>query len=446
MAIPSEFVLLVLALVFSKALSIDTRWDVNVVGSIPGGLPSLTVPSLGSDMVGAALANSIILAVIGFAVSIAIGKTFEKQLELSVRPNQELLAMGIANVFGSFLLSYPSCGSLSRSVVSAESGVKSPINILFSSTLVAIIVAVLTGPFEATPQAVLAAVILVALKRLLLQVRELPALYRIKRADGLVWAFVFTAVLVVGVTEGLILGMVFSLLIVLYKQMRPYTAVMGRFPGTRLYGSVAQYGDQVVEWPRIKIVHFGAELFYANVAFLEDTIEGVVRSTPGLAAIVLDISTFSDIDISSARDLSRIHADLTDRHIRLLFAHPRKRLRSLFAAEKTVPIEDMFIDVHDACLYAMEVGPIVPDATDSDSNGSSTTAAIWPGYGSVGWSPIPSVVSLSSDSEPTTTAPSTHAEPSTAISGHHRSAPSSAPSSGISSSSSYLSSSASPTV
>ncbi|KNC53129.1 uncharacterized protein AMSG_09434 [Thecamonas trahens ATCC 50062] len=352
--IPAQFVVLGLGLLASYALDLEHRFDVSVVGTIPAGFPAPRVPTLSGEQIEAALVPATVLAVVSFAVSISIGKTFAKEVGYVVRPNQELLGLGVSNVVGSVFFCYPACGSLSRSVVTAGAGGVTPVNALLSSAVVAIIVAFATKPFEITPQAVLAAIILVALKRLFLQARELPALFKVKKADGLVWAFVFVAVLGLGVSNGLVAGVLFSLAVVVYKQLRPYTAVLGRFRGTRNYGPVARFGAETSEWPRIKVVFYGADLFYGNVGRLASSIDAFVDEAI-TDYVVLDLSAAADADITAIKALAALRTELAGRGVTLFISHPHKRILSLLAALRLdeLPDDILFTETHDACLAAL---------------------------------------------------------------------------------------------
>ena len=211
-----------------------------------------------------------------------------------------------------------------------------------------------SGEIVNEPQAVLAAIILVALKRLFLQARELPALFKVKKADGLVWAFVFVAVLGLGVSNGLVAGVLFSLAVVVYKQLRPYTAVLGRFRGTRNYGPVARFGAETSEWPRIKVVFYGADLFYGNVGRLASSIDAFVDEAI-TDYVVLDLSAAADADITAIKALAALRTELAGRGVTLFISHPHKRILSLLAALRLdeLPDDILFTETHDACLAAL---------------------------------------------------------------------------------------------
>ncbi|KAF6037947.1 SLC26A2 [Bugula neritina] len=263
MPVPIDLIVVILGTLISYLANLKENFSVSTLGTIPVGFPQPSAPEFTSS-VPSLLPNAITIAVVAFAISVSMSKIFAKKHNYEIDADQELLAHGLANIFGSFFSCFTSCASLSRSAVQDNQGGKSQIAGLISSSLI-LIVLVAIGPYFGTlPNSVLAAIILVALKGMFKQFTELKRLWYISYYDFLIWLVSWLAVVILDVDLGLAVGVVFGLLTVVFRTQYPNTTVLARVPHTDLYKDKSIY-TTVQEVPGIKIFRIDASLYYANV-------------------------------------------------------------------------------------------------------------------------------------------------------------------------------------
>ena len=185
------------------------------MGPIPVGLPAPKIPRI--DFLGEILYDALAITMVIFALLISLAKLYAKKHNYKISPNHELIALGTANLFGSFFLCFPSSASLSRSSVQERTGAKTQLVGVISSVIVLLILLHLAPLFKYLPKCVLACIILVALKGLFLQIGELRKTWRVSRSEGLVWFVTFTSTVLLDVDLGLVIGIIFSLIMTLLQ-------------------------------------------------------------------------------------------------------------------------------------------------------------------------------------------------------------------------------------
>ncbi len=210
---------IVLSTVTVWGLHLDARADVSVVGHVPSGLPPLTFPTLSAARWLELFPTALVLAFVSYIISISVAKTFANRGHGAVDANRELLALGVANLGAAFSGGYPVAGGFGRSSVNMASGANSGLASVVTAALMALTVVFLTPFFYHMPKAVLAAVVLVAVSSLF--DAQTPAqLWRASRADAVTLGVTFVAVLVLGIESGILVGVVFSLPVALWRKWR----------------------------------------------------------------------------------------------------------------------------------------------------------------------------------------------------------------------------------
>jgi len=262
MPIPIELFVVIIGTVASTFGNFRERFQIKVAGDIPTGLPLPTVPDM--SRVGSTVPDAIGAAIVAFAISVSMAKLFGKKNAYEVDSNQELVAYGICNVVSSFFGCFISSASLSRSLVQENVGGRTQLAGVISSILVLIVLLALGPYFAELPNACLASIIIIALKGMFLQFKDLVTLWKIDKHDFLIWLVTFTAAVILDVDLGLMVGVIFSLLTVIFRTQRPHTCVLGRLPHTDIYKDVTVY-NSVQEVDGIKIFRFEASLLYANL-------------------------------------------------------------------------------------------------------------------------------------------------------------------------------------
>jgi MFS superfamily sulfate permease-like transporter len=273
-----------------------------VVGVIPKGLPSLDIPPIDIGVMLHLLPFAAIISLLGFMEAISIAKAMAGKTGQRLDPNQELIGQGLGNICGAIGKSYPTSGSFSRSAVNLQARAVSGLSSVFTSLAVVIVLLFFTPLLYHLPQSVLAAVIMMAVIGLL-NVSGFIHAWKAKWYDGAISiiSFVATMVFAPHLDKGIMIGVVLSLMVFLYKSMRPKVAFLSRSEDEELR-CVATHGLQ--ECPYVTLVRFDGPLFFANASYLEDTITEIMRSKEGLNHILVVANGINDIDSSGEETLS----------------------------------------------------------------------------------------------------------------------------------------------
>jgi SulP family sulfate permease len=253
---------------------------VQIVGAVPSGLPSFALPgfsmlglpgmesSLGLPDVKALIPVAIAIALVGFMESIAVAKVYASRYRYDIDADQELKALGIANIAGGFFQSFPATGGFSRTAVNVDSGARSQVAALVSAGVIAVTLLFLTPLFHHLPKAILSAIIIVAVLGLI-DVQEARKLWHVDRRDFGLMIATFLATLLFGIEEGILIGAGLSIAVLLQQIARPRISVLGRVPGTDQYRSVLNRPDAIVE-PGVAVLRMDASLFYGNAEAFRD--------------------------------------------------------------------------------------------------------------------------------------------------------------------------------
>jgi len=273
-----------------------------VVGKIPKGLPSFEVPRLDLNITLHLLPYAVIISLLGFMEAISIAKAMAAKTGQRLDPNQELIGQGIANILGSFTKSYPTSGSFSRSAVNLQSGAVTGLSSVFTSLAVVIALLFFTPLLYHLPQSVLAAVIMMAVIGLI-NVSGFVHAWKAKWYDGAisVIAFVCTLAFAPHLDQGIMVGVVLSLLVFLYKSMRPKMASLSRHED-QAFRCAATHSLKECEY--IAMVRFEGPLFFANSSYLEDKITEIMQNKKHLKHIIIVSNGINDIDASGEETLS----------------------------------------------------------------------------------------------------------------------------------------------
>ncbi|MEV2241959.1 sulfate permease [Micromonospora sp. NPDC049891] len=312
--------------VVSAGFSLGTH-GVRILTEVPGGLPTPALPALGGSDVTALLPAAVAIALVAYMEGIAVAKSLAARSRQQISPNQELAAVGSANVAAGLFQAFPVAGGFSRSAVNFSAGARTPLASVVTALMVALTAVFLTPAFHHLPKAVLAAIVVVAVLGLVDR-RSAVAAWRTRRSDGLTLALTFVVTLLFGVEPGLAAGVAFGLAMFLWRSARPHLAELGRVPGTQTYRNVARYSGLVTD-PRVAIVRVDGPLYFANAQFLEDRLLSLAEQRPELTALVLDASAMSDTDADGAHAVAELRQRLAARGVALHLATVRGPVRDL---------------------------------------------------------------------------------------------------------------------
>ncbi|MBB3140850.1 SulP family inorganic anion transporter [Halomonas organivorans] len=310
----------VFAVIATTALSawLDlAEHGVAVVGTIPGGLPPLTLPGFDGPLWRQLLVPALLISVVGFVESISMAQMLAAKRRERISPNQELIGLGGANLLAAVSGGMPVTGGLSRTVINFESGARTPMAGLFAALGIGLVTLALTPLLAHLPVATLAATITVAILTLV-DVPLIRRTWRYSRSDFSAMALTMALTLGEGVEAGIIGGVLLSIMLFLYRTSRPHSAVVGRIPGTEHFRSVTRHDTETVS--HLALLRIDESLYFANARYLEDTLYALVASRPELEHVVLICSAVNLIDASALESLDAINARLKDSRVTLHLA------------------------------------------------------------------------------------------------------------------------------
>lgn len=299
---------------------------VRTVGPVPAGLPVPSLPSVDGATVRALLPTAITIALVGFLESVSVASGLARKHRYDLDADQELRALGAANLVGAVFQGYPVTGGFSRTAVNDQAGARSGLAAVVTAVAVILTLLFLTPLFEGLPRAVLAAIIISAVASLV-QPREAAHLWRVSRPDLALMGLTFVATLALGVEPGIALGVGASLLWFIWQTSAPHVAVLGRLPGTEIYRKLDR-NPAAVATPGVLAVRVDAPLYFPNTAFLRTTLRAlVVTADVPVRHLVLDATGIGSIDASGLAVLEEVRDDLAARGVTLWLASLRGPVR-----------------------------------------------------------------------------------------------------------------------
>jgi SulP family sulfate permease len=291
------------------AFNLDQRAGVAIVGQVPAGLPPLSVPSFAPDVLTVLLPAALTISLVGYMESISVAKALASKRRQKVDADQELVALGAANLAAAFSSGYPVTGGFSRSSVNFSAGANSGLASLITAGLIALTVLFLTPTFYYLPNTVLAAIIIVAVIGLI-DLHTLRHVWRYNKADAASLLITFGAVLALGVDAGILVGVATSIALYLWRTSRPHMAVVGRVGDSEHFRNVLRH--EVQTCPHVVAVRVDESLYFANTAYLEGRLLGMVAERPEVRHLLLICSAVNFIDASALETLEAMLQELRD--------------------------------------------------------------------------------------------------------------------------------------
>ncbi|TYP61696.1 SulP family inorganic anion transporter [Stutzerimonas stutzeri] len=280
---------------------------VRVVGEVPKGLPSLSLPPPDLALIIQLLPAAVLISLVGFVESVSVAQTLAAKRRERIEPNQELVALGGANIAAALSGGFPVTGGFARSVVNFDAGAQTPLAGTLTAAGIGLTVLFFTPLFHNLPHAVLAATIIVAVLSLV-DLTALTRTWRYSRQDAAAMAATMLGVLLIGVETGIIMGVGLSLLLFLWRTSQPHIAVVGQLPGSEHFRNIERFA--VVQSPRVLSVRVDESLYFPNARFLEDRIAELLGQYPHAEHLVLMCPGVNLIDASALESLEAISARL----------------------------------------------------------------------------------------------------------------------------------------
>jgi len=303
--VPAALVVVIISIVIVKLFQLD-QMGVAIIGDIPKGLPDFRLPHFDKKTVTDLMPIALTLSFIAFLEAISVAKAVEtNHPEYKVVPNQELIALGMGNLVGSFFQTYPATGGFSRTAVNEQAEAKTPLAALISAAVVALTLLFLTPVFYYLPKTVLAAIIMVAVFGLL-DFRIPKQLLKFSKRDLVILNVTLIITATVGIKEGILTGVVLSLVMLIYKSTKPHIAVLGKVPNTHFYRNRKRFNDVEID-DEILIIRYDAQLHFANTTYFKDKLqEYSAYKGDKLKLLIIDGESINSLDSSAIYALIEI--------------------------------------------------------------------------------------------------------------------------------------------
>ena len=323
-AIPAALVVMAIATITIGLLGGEAT-GVQVAGHIPSGLPHLTSPNLDPKILYELAPGALAIVLVGYAEALGAAKAAAIQSGGDINPNQELVAHGPANIlsglFGGFLV----VGSLSKTSVATAAGARSQVANLVAAALCFFTLILLTPLFRNMPRPALAAIVIAAMLHLT-KPKYFQDLFARSRESFATAMIVIAGELTLGVLEGIALGVVLSLLILIYRTSHPHGAALGQLPDTEAYRNVERH-PEAIAFPGLLIWRIGGDLFFASVGHVSEALKASLAARPDVKRVLLDFGPVNFMDISASDELLSLIKKLQSQGVTLAFARVRDVVR-----------------------------------------------------------------------------------------------------------------------
>lgn len=349
---PAALLVVILGILVVQFFGLEQK-GVSIVGDVPSGLPAFGIPNIDMNAIQTLIPIALAISFVGFLESIAVAKAIQKKHNYyDVIPNQELVALGAANIFGSFFQSFSVTGGFSRTAVNDKGGAKSGLSSIISATLVILTLLFFTAYFKNLPSAILASVILVAVAGLV-DIKEAKYLWKHDRQDFILFMVTAIATLLLGVEEGILTGVVLSLGLVIFRVSYPHYAILGKVPGSTEYRNVERFDNLEVK-DEMLVLRFDGRLYFGNSQAFSKIIEDQLRDNPEKKYVIIDASSINGMDSTAVHMLFDLNEELKEQGVTLCFANVKGPVRDIMTQNKILTEESswrFFLSVHEAVSH-----------------------------------------------------------------------------------------------
>lgn len=317
---PGILVAVILGTLAVYVLKLDV-YEVNIVGAIPSGLPAFHVPEVNLNAFSELWPIALTLALVGYLEAVSIGKAIEEKSEEDrLDPNQEFVALGAANIAGSFFKAYPVAASFSRSSISFASGAKSGFSGLFAAMLVLATLFFLTPMFYYLPKSVLASIIMVSVYGLI-DFNYAKRLWKLRKDEFSVWIITFLSTLLIGIVEGIFIGVLLALCLMVYRTSKPHIAVLGKIRNSDYYKNIDRFSEDIELREDLLIIRFDAQLYFGNTSYFKKQLyQFIEENEDDLKAVILNAEAINYIDSTAAHMLRKVINEIKSKGIRFYIA------------------------------------------------------------------------------------------------------------------------------
>ena len=323
--IPGALVALVAGILAVSLFDLD-QYGVSIVGTIPAGFPAPSLPQVDITAIPFLMAGAVGIVFIAIGESLGVARAYAARYHYEINPDQELIALGSANIGCGLFQGATVDATLSSTATGDAAGARTQVSGLFTAALIFLTLILIAPLFRNLPQAVLGAVVIVAVVGLL-DVAAIRRYYVMRRTDFWLAVTALLGVILIGILEGLVLAVLLSLIMLLYRASRPNLVVLGRVPGQDgVYGDIVRVPENEPV-PGLLILRLDSPLYFFNANVARKGIVDLVTAGKDFRAVILDIGATTDLDLASVDVLRQLVDSLRDNKIVMLFAHVRGPVR-----------------------------------------------------------------------------------------------------------------------
>jgi high affinity sulfate transporter 1 len=366
--VPGILIAVVAATLLVAVLHLDVRAGVGVLGPLPQGLPRPTLPLIPFDDLLPVLTGALAVALVSFADTSVLSRTYAARLRSPVDPNQEMMGLGIANFAAGFFQGFPISSSSSRTPVAEAAGARTQLAAVVGAAAIALLLVLAPALLRYLPNTALAAVVIAAAIGLM-ELSDLKRIYRIQRWEFWLSMLCFAGVAVFGAIPGITVAIVVAVIEFLWDGWRPHSAVLGRVEGIRGFHDITRYPEASV-LPGLVMLRWDAPLFFANAELFHNRVREAVESAPfPVRWLVVAAEPVTSVDVTSADALRELDDELQSANIRLCFAEMKDPVKDklrrfeLFARFE----RRFFATLDDAVSSYLETHPTEWTTLDTES-------------------------------------------------------------------------------
>jgi high affinity sulfate transporter 1 len=355
---PAALLTLVYGIAISTIFGLAGQ-GVHVVGDVPAGIAPPQLPTAIFDNFIPLFTGAMAIVLLGYAETVGAARKFASKHRYDLDSNQELAALGVANIGAGLFQGFAVDASLSKSAANDNNGAKTEMSAIIAAGLTIITALFLTPLFRNLPEATLAAIVIVAVWGLF-DVAELRRYRRLDRPDFWLAVVALFGVLVLGVIPGLIIAVVLSILLIVSRASQPHFSILGKFPGEQTYGDIERHPENQ-QVSGLLIVRPDAFLFYANATPLHEELRKLSREIdPPSKVILLDLEASKDLDVTSLDMLAEAQSEIADRGAELWVARIHHTAMDRFRASGLADLigeDHLYPSVHQAVSAYLEAYP-----------------------------------------------------------------------------------------
>ena len=354
--LPAGLIVLFGSIVVSLVLDLSGKYGVDVAGVLPQGLPSISLPKVPLQTMIAMVPPALGIFLLAYSEALGVAREFAEKHHYEVDPDQELVAHGFTNLVSGLFGGMIAAGGMSASAVKEGAGARTQVANISAWIVTLLTLLFLTPLFTSLPEAVLAALIIHAVWHTIVA-RKLRGIFIVSRTEFWLAVITLAGVLFIDVLEGMVIGLIASMLLVVYQSSRPHISSLGQVPGIPgAYSDLSRHPENIVI-PGLLILRLDAPAYYANAMTIQKQVKVMVENTmPPPRAILLDSAGQDSLDITSAEMLKSLVTELKDKGIEIFVAEMHSTIREFSQKTGLLQIigEDHIFPTVDAAVRSIE--------------------------------------------------------------------------------------------